>query len=94
MTFRQKLQLSRLLRWLSSAILASSKKQKKQTFPSLPVRAQSQILALEVAGLSSFQDQLLTLKAALNSDFGVSYSGPRSFSVVSKKEKKLGSRLP
>ena len=45
-------------------------KAEKTAFRSLPLRAQSQILAVEVAGLSSFQDQLLTLKAVLNCDFG------------------------
>jgi hypothetical protein len=62
------------------------KKAQKTAILSLPERAQRQILAVEEAGLSSFQDQLLTLTAALNCDFGGSYSGPRLFCDVSKKQ--------
>ena len=77
----------RVLQW-PSAFLRCIKKAEQQAFPSLREREQRQILAVEEAGLSSFQDQLLTLKTALNCDFGESCSGPRSFCDVSKKHKK------
>ena len=75
------------LQW-PSAFLRCIKKAEQQAFPSLPERAQRQILAVEEAGLSNFQDQLLTLKADSNCDFGESYSGPRPFCDVSKKQEK------
>jgi hypothetical protein len=71
-----------------SVFLVCIKKAQKTAILSLPERAQRQILAVEEAGISSFQDQLLTLTAALNCAFGESYSGPRPFCDVSKKHKK------
>jgi hypothetical protein len=64
-----------------------SKKQKKQTFPSLAVRAQWRILAVEVAGLSSCQDQILTLKTVLNCDFGGQDSALGLSRCIKKAEK-------